>query len=121
MATYGEEATVGLWESIQTDYMSSEHSDSGAATKEEWDTVRKSQDAGDNAWEIRKLDWRSQKVCQNIHYQEARSPVVNSSIAYMHALTNILAMLIEMELEDQRLQHQCRVPVEGSAILDSVE
>ncbi|TRM56026.1 hypothetical protein BD626DRAFT_576190 [Schizophyllum amplum] len=56
----GADNFVGIDEILDTDYMSSEHSDEGQITKVEWDARRLKYSGGDSALEVRKLHWRSE-------------------------------------------------------------
>ncbi|KAJ7156360.1 hypothetical protein C8R46DRAFT_1115795 [Mycena filopes] len=58
-AEYGAAATVGAAEIVLAEYMSSEHSDSGKARKENWDTHRGKKGGGTNGLEVRDKAWRS--------------------------------------------------------------
>lgn len=62
---YGTDKCEGIDELICTDYMDSECSDIGEATKEDWDACkRKAGGGGDaqKAWEVRRRLWVSDKV-----------------------------------------------------------
>ncbi|KAJ7091057.1 hypothetical protein C8R44DRAFT_891747 [Mycena epipterygia] len=56
---HGEENTVGDYDAIQTDDMSSEHSDCGKVTRSVFEAHRKKAGGGDNGWEVRKKHWHS--------------------------------------------------------------
>ncbi len=61
-AKYGEDVTVGLEELVQTDWQSSECSDSGEVAEQEWLEFRKSHGGDPNGLEIRRKVWRSTQV-----------------------------------------------------------
>ncbi|KAJ7105251.1 hypothetical protein C8R44DRAFT_886740 [Mycena epipterygia] len=56
---HGEENTVGDYDAIQTDDMSSEHSDCGKVARHVFQAHRKKAGGGDNGWEVRKKHWHS--------------------------------------------------------------
>ncbi|KAF7363430.1 hypothetical protein MSAN_00998800 [Mycena sanguinolenta] len=56
---HGEQNTEGAYEAIQTDDMSSEHSDCGNVPKDVFEAHRKRSGGGDNGWEVRRKLWRS--------------------------------------------------------------
>ena len=58
---YGDEKTVGVEEVLQSDYMSSEHSDIGEVPEAEWNAHRDAQGHG-LSLEIRTKEWRSEPV-----------------------------------------------------------
>ncbi|KAL1703139.1 hypothetical protein EV121DRAFT_292653 [Schizophyllum commune] len=55
----GIDDCVGIKDIIDTDYMSSEHSDVGNASKADWDSRRRKFGGGASALEVRKPRWRS--------------------------------------------------------------
>lgn len=61
-AVHGQEKTVGLMEIIQTDWMSSEHSDCGNMDPDDFKKHREQQIGFNKGWEVRKLSWRARKV-----------------------------------------------------------
>lgn len=70
VAEYGEEHCVGLEDLMVTDWMSSEHSDSGEVDKAEWEAIRRmNKECGRHALEIRKREFRSHKVRSTIDRQ----------------------------------------------------
>ncbi|KAJ7138077.1 hypothetical protein C8R44DRAFT_728244 [Mycena epipterygia] len=66
---HGEEATVGAYELVLTDYMSSEHSDCGELTKAEWEEHKKLMGGG--SLETRQKAWLSKNA--RIFYGYLRS------------------------------------------------
>jgi hypothetical protein len=56
---HGEDNTVGDYDAIQTDDMSSEHSDCGKTTQAAFTAHRKSAGGGDSGWEVRPKHWHS--------------------------------------------------------------
>lgn len=69
-AHYGPENCKGIEELVQTDYMDSEFSDIGDATREEWDGCKKKAGGGDaqKALEVRRRLWVSTKVHQSCSF-----------------------------------------------------
>ncbi|KAJ7429445.1 hypothetical protein B0H11DRAFT_1944868 [Mycena galericulata] len=56
---HGEENTVGAYDVVQTDDMSSEHSDCGNVERTVFETHRRKVGGGEHGWEIRKKHWHS--------------------------------------------------------------
>jgi hypothetical protein len=74
---HGEANTVGDYDAIQTDDMSSEHSDCGNVPKAEFDAHRKQSGGGDHGLEVRPKKWPSRWVSTCIYvYKRHRSPVL---------------------------------------------
>jgi hypothetical protein len=70
--TYGEANCVGLDSVINTDYMSSEHSDSGEMEPHVFAQFRQENGGGTDGLEIHRLMWRSNRVrCPVMSYIEA--------------------------------------------------
>ncbi|KAJ7739014.1 hypothetical protein B0H16DRAFT_1465562 [Mycena metata] len=59
---HGEANTVGDYDAIQTDDMSSDHSDCGKVPKAEFEAHRKQAGGGDHGWEGRAKKWCSHKL-----------------------------------------------------------
>lgn len=59
---YSDALTIGVESLCLTEWQSSEHSDIGEATQDVWNTYRDKVCAGKNSLEVRRLEWRSEKV-----------------------------------------------------------
>lgn len=91
LEAYGKENCVGIEELIDTDYVDSEHSDVGEATKEEWERCRK---AMGGQLEVRQRVWVSEKVRKFLVIVKSRSTKLShdSFVASTNASENSSVM-----------------------------
>lgn len=60
---YGNAQTEGIKELVQTDYMSSKHSDPGSADPVAFNSYQPAHGGGNTGLEVQQVEWRSSKVC----------------------------------------------------------
>ncbi|KAJ7510582.1 hypothetical protein B0H11DRAFT_2215342 [Mycena galericulata] len=91
--THGEENTVGDYDAVQTDDMSSEHSNCGNVGHTAFEAHRRKAGGGENGWEVRKKRWHSTwldlffahlKTIRRDMLAEAQALGANGSLAGKH-------------------------------------
>ncbi|KAJ7084522.1 hypothetical protein B0H15DRAFT_989160 [Mycena belliarum] len=80
----GAENTVGDYDLILTDDMSSERSDNGNAPKDVFDAHRKASGAGEHGWEVRTKSWRSPWTIRRQTLEDSRALGASGSLTGKH-------------------------------------